>query len=247
MSDDEWERKRSRKVSSAPPPIRPLGVRAPVRSSSRSTPRADWDFWCQKINARLWEAIALSVDIDPRQGAIGLDREKEGLTFSGDEISLEDLALLADRTAIALDHLGATLAPSALSLSDPTQHSVRLKDFAAWAAYMKWSPFPERFAAMADSQSINDFSKRLVMLTSQKENAERQPKSVEKPLGTRERNTLLVLIASLAKLANLDLSKPSKAAAVIAQASEQIGAPVDVRTIENHLKGIEHAMESRRK
>lgn len=69
--------------------------------------------------------------------------------------------------------------------------------------------------------------------------------SGDKPLERRERTTLLVLIAALAKLAKVDVAKPSSAAAAIESETERMGARVAARTIENHLKLIPDALEAR--
>jgi hypothetical protein len=69
----------------------------------------------------------------------------------------------------------------------------------------------------------------------------------EKPLGTRERNTLLVIIAALAKEAKIDLSKPSKAGEAIAHLTEILGAPVDHATIEQKINLINEAVQARTK
>jgi hypothetical protein len=67
----------------------------------------------------------------------------------------------------------------------------------------------------------------------------------EKPIERRERTTLLVMIAALAKMARLDVAKPSSAAAAIESQTSQMGVRVAARTIENHLKRIPDALESR--
>jgi hypothetical protein len=67
----------------------------------------------------------------------------------------------------------------------------------------------------------------------------------EKPIGQRERNTLLVIIAALAELAEIDLKKPSKAASAIEAQTALMGARVANRTIEEHLKRITEALEGR--
>ena len=59
-----------------------------------------------------------------------------------------------------------------------------------------------------------------------------------KPLGERERATLLSIIAALAEKAKIDLSQNSKAAAFIEAMTERIGLRVAVRTVENKLKDI---------
>lgn len=69
----------------------------------------------------------------------------------------------------------------------------------------------------------------------------------DKPLLAKERNTLLVIIAALAKEAKIDYSKPSKAATQIEAMTEKLGARVDHATIENKIKMIDDAIESRGK
>jgi hypothetical protein len=69
----------------------------------------------------------------------------------------------------------------------------------------------------------------------------------EKPMSTKERGTLLTIIAALAKEAKIDISKPSKAAGSIETLTDQLGAPVAKRTIEEHLKRIPDALERRAK
>ncbi|WP_439923872.1 hypothetical protein [Nitrobacter sp. JJSN] len=67
----------------------------------------------------------------------------------------------------------------------------------------------------------------------------------DKPIARRERATLLVMIAALAQLAKIDVSKPSGAATAIEHQSALMGARVAARTIENHLKHIAEAIEGR--
>ena len=66
---------------------------------------------------------------------------------------------------------------------------------------------------------------------------------IEKVIGTRERTTLLTVIAALAESANISLLTPSKSAEIIAGMTERMGAPVAKRTIEEHLKKVPDALE----
>ena len=66
-----------------------------------------------------------------------------------------------------------------------------------------------------------------------------QPTHVRsKDLGSRERTTLLTIIAALAKEAEIDISQPSKAALVIERLTELLGERVAARTIEDKLNLI---------
>ena len=72
-----------------------------------------------------------------------------------------------------------------------------------------------------------------------------EPNRSARPLGKRERDTLLTIIEALAKAANIDTSKSSKAAGEIEKLTVGIGTRVPARTIENHLKRIPEAVEDR--
>lgn len=71
--------------------------------------------------------------------------------------------------------------------------------------------------------------------------------AIEKPLGTRERDTLLTIIAVLAKEAKLQIDQPGKTALYIEGLTNELGAPVSKRAIEDHLKKIPNALETRMK
>ena len=74
-----------------------------------------------------------------------------------------------------------------------------------------------------------------------------ESKNTAKPLSNRERDTLLTIIAALCKEAKIDISSPSKAGDFIASLTDSIGAHVAKRTIEEHLKKIPNALETRMK
>lgn len=71
--------------------------------------------------------------------------------------------------------------------------------------------------------------------------------NIEKPLAARERTTLLIIIAALAKAAKIDISKPGKAGEIISNIILELGIDVDHYTIEKKLKQIPDALERREK
>jgi len=73
--------------------------------------------------------------------------------------------------------------------------------------------------------------------------AGQQDASTEQPVRQRERTTLLVLVAALASAAKVDISKPSKAAGTIEALTQDLGARVSARAIEEHLKRVPDAIE----
>ena len=66
-------------------------------------------------------------------------------------------------------------------------------------------------------------------------------------LNGRERETLLIVIAALAKEAKIDITKTSKTGELIASFTQQLGANIGATTIETHLKKIPQALQSRAK
>lgn len=72
-------------------------------------------------------------------------------------------------------------------------------------------------------------------------------KKPEKPLGTRERDTLLTIIAALCKEAKIPYDKPAKAAGMIQSTAAAMGVSIGETTIEGHLKKIPDALATRMK
>jgi hypothetical protein len=64
---------------------------------------------------------------------------------------------------------------------------------------------------------------------------------------TKERDTLLTIIATLAKEANIAIEQYGKSAQYISGLTAEMGAPVSKRTIEEHLKKIPNALDNRKK
>ena len=71
---------------------------------------------------------------------------------------------------------------------------------------------------------------------------------LDRPLGERERATLLTVIAALAETAGVDLSQPTKASGQIeAMTIQTLKTRIPARTVESHLKAIPDALERRGK
>lgn len=68
-----------------------------------------------------------------------------------------------------------------------------------------------------------------------------------KPLDPRERSTLLIIIAALAKEAKINIDSPGKAALSIEGLTDSMGAHTSKRAIEDHLKNIPYALATRMK
>ena len=100
------------------------------------------------------------------------------------------------------------------------------------ASYVRAPLIPRDSRFVVRTAALQEFEARIL----------NTDKLTEKPLERRERTTLLVIIAALAKLARIDVTKPSKAAGNIENQTELMGARVAARTIENHLKRCREAL-----
>lgn len=69
----------------------------------------------------------------------------------------------------------------------------------------------------------------------------------DRSLQQKERKTLLTIIAALAKKAQINIKEPGKAAGYIEGLTAELGARVSKRAIEDHLKKIPDALETRMK
>ena len=75
------------------------------------------------------------------------------------------------------------------------------------------------------------------------------PKSadaLDKPLGEKERTTLLVIIGALAEKAKIDVSHPTTAAKTIMRSVELLGAKLSRQAIERKLKLVPDAVEKQK-
>ena len=68
----------------------------------------------------------------------------------------------------------------------------------------------------------------------------------DKPIDTRARATLLVIIGALAEYAKVDLSKHHKAGVAVAAMLAAKGVKTSSRTIGEHLKAVRAAMDRRK-
>lgn len=99
---------------------------------------ADWEKWAHMLTARVWEAVALSMDIEPGEVS-GIDfRPIAGDVF--DDCPRE----FRRRLDIAANHIKGSNLPYTGFTLDPRYSEVRLTVFATWAQSLGWS-LPDRF------------------------------------------------------------------------------------------------------
>lgn len=103
----------------------------------------NWAKWKHIPDVMLWQAVALSLNIDPDLADRSYSWKAEG-TVTG------ELKEFKDRLDILLANFGRgrLLKPTSLSLSDPEEATLRLDTFAAWAISIGW-PIPSDLAALS--------------------------------------------------------------------------------------------------
>ena len=104
--------------------------------------KPDWGFWQRLPSVTIWQAVMLSMNIDP--GAIDRDRNKY---FEEHPTAFKRLKLLRAH----LPHRNFFSAGN-LNIGDWCLHSVRLAEFASWVTdVMQWDRLPPELVAMAQS------------------------------------------------------------------------------------------------
>lgn len=133
--------------------FRPIGV---TTRHVMVTPKPDWDFWRHMPEIKLWQAIALSMNIDPDLLKYSRDRWN-GLPSRDDENKFDKHLRLLRANKSTKN--GFT--PGTLSMDNPDNHGVRPSEFSAWAQSIGWDIPPElaALAAMGDNDCENIVAK----------------------------------------------------------------------------------------
>jgi hypothetical protein len=177
--------------------------------------KPDWNAWSSVKQAKLWEAVALAVDIDPRNLYFFGERKLDTVFNRNHPPSFDKLLKLA----LGNISVGGVLKPPSLDLESSEgleESEIKLSNFVKWAKSINLE-LPSDFPGL----------KRVVL----------KP-NLEIRLDEGERSSLLALIAILADQAKINISQPSKAASLIEGLTTSIGCRVSVGAIAGHLKRI---------
>ncbi len=161
----------------------------------------------------MWQAASLACDVDPR--ALVLDGVPIIRFIHGFPQAVSELLGLAKA------NIGAGGKLKVPKSNEPLEaRKVSLVNFGQWAVSVGID-LPPEFPGKPEAKTVVE----------------------ETALGERERTTLLVIIAALAKELRLDISQPSKTAISIEALIGKMGASVSARAIENHLNRASMAVE----
>lgn len=114
--------------------------------------KAEWDVWRHARIVQVWEAAALSVNIDPRKLTRGSKRAFDALPVAQE---------ISDRTALARTRAGG-LSLEQTDSSSPNRSTVGLAVFGSWAAAQGWK-LPVEFPRLQDTSAVARQDRRLKM------------------------------------------------------------------------------------
>jgi hypothetical protein len=106
---------------------------------------------------------------------------------------------------------------------------------------------PENFHPAGGLPEDSEFVVRAEALDAFLHSVNDETPNIERPLGTRERDTLLTIIAVLCQDAGYDYTKAAKTAGMIQGTATGMGVSIGETTIEGHLKKIPDALATRMK
>lgn len=107
-----------------------------------------WDKWRHVPDVRIWEAVALSLNIEPAK----IKHSKDG--WMADTHLFDEGEEFRDRIFIAGRNLGGSgkaLNPTAIVMGSPADSSVSLPAFAQWACSIDWG-IPAELNAIGQSR-----------------------------------------------------------------------------------------------
>ena len=93
-----------------------------------------WAVWSNIPAAKIWEAVALSLNIEPRKV------RHIGTSWMGDNHGFKERQDFEDRILVAKNapSTAGGLPRVVVSLYDPTESKVNLAEFAQWARNLGW-------------------------------------------------------------------------------------------------------------
>lgn len=140
--------------------------------------KPNWGKWGQVLDVRLWEGVALSLDIEPHPyGASDTDLPAE-FWISDESKELDERLFVATRNLPSAGGLAFTQ----IVTGDPSRSMVRLRQFAEWALSLGWN-VPREFEDLASRPRETENTGKA---------------GVEAPLEGKGRATALKLILGMA-------------------------------------------------
>lgn len=172
-----------------------------------------WDDWKSVKKAKLWEFVALALDINPSNFYFFGEHKLDTVFNSRQPPRFIQLL----KRALGNVSADGVLRPVSTDLEKPEESEILLSQFVKWTKSITGFELPPDFPGTTRTQL---------------------KANIEIRLDDSERSQLLALIAVLADQAKIDISKSSKAATLIEGLTVSIGCRVSTGAIAGHLKRI---------
>ena len=111
--------------------------------------KPNWGKWKHVPDVKVWEGVALSLDIEPDQVRFNQ------YGWMGDGLAFKESKELDERIFVAKRNLtsGGSLQPTSITMGDPARSMVRLSQFAEWALSLGWW-VPAELAGLASPPTV---------------------------------------------------------------------------------------------
>jgi len=162
----------------------------------------------------------------------------------------------ANETWISTAKLSAWCSEREIDLSEDFYEYVAEEQKISWAGHEAFSNARYKAEHSTQIRKISESGHKggwkeryLELVESRNEESEARSKynASHQSLETRERNVLLTIIAVLCREQKLDYTKHAKSAGLISEMANRVGLKVSESAIENHLRRVPAAVESRSK
>jgi hypothetical protein len=254
MKEPKSSKQRRKELAPQPPDALTIRYNPQEHEPEGETGRPNWRLWTSVPHVELWQAVALSLDLDPDLIP----------SFSGWE--LRDHVGSPGLTAefnLRLRILHAQCGPSwrkkpgpvtqKVNGDDELRDEIELLDFVVWGRALKWR-MPRELTNLVKKQTPASNTEPARKQKEAPPDSALPPKSrktplrgsVDKALSATERNTLLTIMAALCHHAGIDPDKRG-AAGQIVRMTEAIGAPISDDTALRWLRAVPDALETRMK
>ncbi len=154
--------------------------------------KPNWKKWRHVPHVKIWEAVALSLGIEPKEVDIDPNGWMTGHLIFNEFEEFNDRIFVAGRQV----ETSSGFDVKSRVLDDPSNCTVDLGEFAAWALSIEWD-IPPEFEAMS-SRDEGKATRTVAASPSPTAKKKQEAGAAENSLGTRERGTLLKLVLGMA-------------------------------------------------
>lgn len=191
----------------------------------------DWHIWLNTPNVSIWEAAALSLNIEPSK----INHNSHGWMV-GSRLFNESEEFKKRITLISRN-VGSALSSTDWSGSYPEDSMIDLKQFAFWALSIGLK-VPDQLSNAASNYSPKESGTDVIALAESKKTSD--------PMNKKERNSLLSIVGALLQILNWDADEPSTAGRAKTR-FQNLGLDFHEDTLRDKFREAKAVLEDRKK